>query len=107
MSVIKRAGSTDPDKIIDVWEGHSYRDVFNTVYYMRPSDHKVVADYYVQIYGPPEEQKACFNIPPYYWFKGCSNPIKIYRIPALRCAPPMDTKMARCKGRDIWGNLIK
>jgi len=104
LSVIERAGSTDPEKIINVWEGDSYRDVFNTVYYMRPCDHKVIADFYVQEYGVPEKQKASFNIPPYYWFKGCSNPVKTYRIPAAKCLPPMDTNLARCKDKDIWGN---
>jgi len=104
LSVMERAGSTDPEKIISVWEGDSYRDVFNTVYYMRPCDHKVIADYYVQEYDIPEKQKANFNIPPYYYFKGCCNPAKTYRIPAAKCLPPMDRKLARCKDKDLWGN---
>ncbi|MBW1857835.1 MAG: hypothetical protein JRI42_06120, partial [Deltaproteobacteria bacterium] len=104
LSVMERAGSTDPEKIISVWEGDSYRDVFNTVYYMRPCDHKVISDYYVQEYDIPEKQKANFNIPPYYWFKGCCNPAKTYRVPAAKCLPPMDRKLARCKDKDLWGN---
>ena len=104
MSIIRRAESTDPEKIIKVWEGDSYRDVFNTVYYMRPCDHKVIGDYYIGIYGVPEKQKATFNIPPYYWFKGCSNPIKTFRIPAEKILPPMDRNLTRCKGKDLWGN---
>ena len=104
LSVIERAGSTDPEKIINVWEGDSYRDVNNRIYYMRPCDHKVIADYFVEIYDTPEKQKAVFNIPPYYLYKGSSNPAKIIRIPAGKILPPMDTNLERCKDKDLWGN---
>ncbi len=104
LSVIERAGSTDPEKIINVWEGDSYRDVNNRIYYMRPCDHKVIADYFIEIYDTPEKQKAVFNIPPYYFYKGCSNPAKTIRIPAGKILPPMDRNLARCKDKDLWGN---
>ncbi|MBW2092873.1 MAG: ABC transporter substrate-binding protein [Deltaproteobacteria bacterium] len=97
LSVIERAGSTDPEKIIKVWEGDTYEDVNGTVYEMRACDHKVAHDLFVEIYVEPEKQKNTYNIPPYYWYKGCSEPGPVYRIPAEKVLPLMDTKLERCK----------
>ena len=44
LSVIERAASLDPEKIIKVWEGDTYQDVMGTVMKMRPCDHKVIQD---------------------------------------------------------------
>jgi ABC-type branched-subunit amino acid transport system substrate-binding protein len=100
LSVIERAGSTDPEKIIRTWEGDSYEYITGKVVKMRPCDHKAVQDLHVEVYVPPEQQKQSFNIPPYYWFKGCSNPGPVYRIPAKYVPPLMDEKLDRCKGKD-------
>jgi len=49
----------------------------------------------VEIYMPPEQQKENMNIPPYYWFKGCSYTGKSYKIPAEKIAPPADPKLCK------------
>lgn len=103
LSVIERAGSTDPEKIIKVWEGDSYQYVNGKVLKMRACDHKAIQDLHVSIYVPPEEQKVSFNIPPYYWYKGCSNVGPTYKIPAEKVLPKMDQNLDRCKGKNQWG----
>jgi branched-chain amino acid transport system substrate-binding protein len=103
LSVIERAKSTDPEKIIKVWEGDSYQYVNGKVMKMRPCDHKAIQDLHVSIYVPPDEQKVSFNIPPYYWYKGCSNVGPTFKIPAEKVLPLMDQKLDRCKGKSAWG----
>ena len=103
MSVIERAKSTDPEKIINVWENDSYRSWSGKVLRVRPCDHKVIQDLVVTEYVPPEEQKISFNIPPYYWFKDCSYTGYLHVIPAAQVLPWMDQKLDRCKGKNDWG----
>ena len=64
---------------------------------MRPCDHKAIQDLHVTVFVPPEEQKQNYNIPPYYWYKGCSFAGPSYEIPAEKVLPPMDPKLDRCK----------
>jgi len=97
LSVIERAGSTDPEKIIKVWEGDSYQMVHGKVIKMRACDHKAIQDLAAIEFVPPAEQKQSFNIPPYYYFKGCSNAGPIHVIPAAKVLPSMDPKLERCK----------
>jgi ABC-type branched-subunit amino acid transport system substrate-binding protein len=103
LSVIERAGSTDPEKIIKVWEGDSYQYENGKIMKMRGCDHKAIQDLHVAEYVPPEQQKVDFNIPPYYWFKGASYPGPIFKIPAEKVLPLMDRNLDRCKGRNDWG----
>lgn len=103
LSVIERAKSTDPEKIIKVWEGDTFRLANGKVVKMRACDHKAIQDLYVFELVPPEEQKVAFNIPPYYWYKGCSYYGPGYRIPAGKVLPQMDQKLDRCKGKNDWG----
>jgi hypothetical protein len=95
MSVLERAGSTDPEKIIQVWEGDEYQTLAG-VLKMRADDHTAIRDMYITEYVPPAEQKISMTIPPYYWFKGISNTGKILTIPAKYCIPRLDPKL---KGR--------
>ena len=44
LSVMERAKSTDPEKIIKLWEGDTYRMVNGKVVKMRACDHKVIQD---------------------------------------------------------------
>ncbi len=97
LSVIERAGSTDPEKIIKVWEGDSYQFVNGKVLTMRPCDHKTIQDLAAIEYVPPVQQSQSFNIPPFYYFKGCSNAGPIYKIPAGMIEPPIDPKLKRCQ----------
>jgi branched-chain amino acid transport system substrate-binding protein len=104
LSVIERAASLDPEKIIKIWEGDSYMDVMGTVMKMRPCDHKVIQDYYVAEYVPPAQQKVSFNIPPYYWFNNFSFTGPTAKIPAAKVLPVMDPKLERCKGKSLAGD---
>ena len=103
-SVIERAGSTDPEKIIKVWEGDTYRFANGKVVKMRACDHKAIQNFTVSEFVPPEQQKVSYNIPPYYWFKGCSFAGAGLTIPAAKVLPWMDRKMERCKGKSDWGD---
>jgi ABC-type branched-subunit amino acid transport system substrate-binding protein len=103
MSVIERAKSTDPEKIIKVWENDSYRILSGKVWRMRPCDHKLIQDLAVTEYVPPEEQKISMNIPPYRWFDECSYTGNLHIVPAEKVLPWMDPKLDRCKGKDGWG----
>lgn len=95
LSVIERAGSTDPEKIIKVWENDTWEDASGNVYKMRAVDHKTERDLFIEIYVPPEQQKQNMNIEPYYWFEGCSNTGPSYRIPAEKVLPKLDPKLKR------------
>ena len=103
LSVIERAASTDPEKIIKVWEGDKYKYQNGKVLQMRACDHKAIQDLYVAEFVPPEQQKVDFNIPPYYWFTGCSYAGPAVKIPADKVLPQMDEKLDRCKGKNGWG----
>ena len=95
ISVIERAGSTDPEKIIKVWEGDEYQTLAG-VFKMRADDHTIVQDMYASEFVPPDQQRLSMTIPPYYWFKGSSYIGKIVTIPARYCVPTLDPKL---KGR--------
>ncbi len=97
LSVIERAGSTDPEKIIKVWEGDRWKDINGKILEMRACDHKVIGDLYAEEYVPPEQQKQSYNIPPYHWFKGASGPGPVFKIPAEKVIPKMDRELDRCK----------
>jgi branched-chain amino acid transport system substrate-binding protein len=103
LSVMERAGSTDPEKIIRVWEGDTYRYVNGKVVKMRPCDHKIIQDLGIAEYVPPEQQKVSMTIPPYYWFNNTSFTGPVYKIPAAKVMPWMDQKLDRCKGKSGWG----
>jgi ABC-type branched-subunit amino acid transport system substrate-binding protein len=102
-SVMERAKSTDPEKIIKVWEGDTYQYVNGRINKMRACDHKSIQGFRVAEYVGPEEQKLSMNIPPYYWFKGASGPGPSWEIPAGKVLPLMDQNLDRCKGKNDWG----
>jgi branched-chain amino acid transport system substrate-binding protein len=104
LSVIERAGSTDPEKIIKVWEGDSYQYANGKIMKMRGCDHKAIQDLTVDLYVPPDQQKAAMNIPPYYWYKGCSFTGPAFKIPAEKVLPFMDRNLDPCKGKNAWGS---
>jgi branched-chain amino acid transport system substrate-binding protein len=103
LSVIERAGTLDPEKIIKVWEGDTYRYENGKIMKMRACDHKVIQDLHIFEFVPSDQQKQSFNIPPYYWFKGCSNGGPTFTIPAAKVLPQMDQNLDRCKGKNGWG----
>jgi ABC-type branched-subunit amino acid transport system substrate-binding protein len=103
LSVVERAKSTDPEKIIKIWENDTYQFVNGKVMKMRACDHKAILDLGITEFVPPEQQKVAFNIPPYYWYKGCSFYGPIAVVPAAKALPWMDPKLDRCKGKNGWG----
>ncbi len=102
-SVIERAKSTDPEKIIKVWEGDTYQYANGRVVKMRACDHKAIQNLTIREFVPPEQQKVSFTIPPYYWSKERSAPGPGYTIPAPKVLPWMDQRLDRCKGKNDWG----
>jgi branched-chain amino acid transport system substrate-binding protein len=100
LSVIERAGSTDPEKIIKVWEGDTYEYVNGHVAKMRACDHNTIQDVYIIEYVPPDQQKVAFNIPPYHWATDYSFLGPAYKVPAEKILPWMDPKLERCKGKN-------
>ena len=97
-SVIARAKSVDPEKIIKVWEGDTYRFSNGKVLKMRACDHKAIQELHVFEFVPPGEQKQSFNIRPYYWNANYSAPGPIHAVPAKAVSPLMDANLDRCKG---------
>jgi ABC-type branched-subunit amino acid transport system substrate-binding protein len=102
-SVMERAGSTNAEKIIPVFEGDTYRFVSGRVVRMRACDHRAIQGYRVCEYVPPEQQKMSMNMPPYYWINDGSNCGPTWDIPADKVLPWMDPKLDRCKGKDPMG----
>ena len=98
LSVVERAASADPEKIIKVWEGDTYQYANGKIQQMRACDHKTIQDLHVFEYVPPAQQKVLFNIPPYHWFKDASGPGPTFTIPAAKIVPRIDPAMDRCKG---------
>jgi len=103
LSVIERAKSTDPEKIIKAWEGDVYQYNNGKIMKMRPCDHKAIQDLHVWENVPPEQQKQSFNIPPYYWYQGTSAAGPTFTIPADKVLPLMDKNLDQCKGKSDWG----
>jgi len=95
LSVIERAGSTDPEKIIKIWEGDSYQMPNGKVISMRAEDHKAIQALHAVEFVPWQEQKVSFNIEPYYWYKGCSNAGPTFTIPAEAIMPKLDPELKR------------
>jgi len=99
LSVVERAGTTDAEKIIPVFEGDTYRFVSGRVVKMRACDHKAIQGFRMCEYVPPEQQKVSMNMPPYYWMKDNSGCGPSWEIPADKVLPLMDEKLDRCKGK--------
>ncbi|HEY5497013.1 MAG TPA: ABC transporter substrate-binding protein [Syntrophales bacterium] len=103
VSVLERAKSTDPEKVIKVWEGDTYKFVTGRILKMRACDHKAIQDFEVAEYVVPDQQKGYFSIPPYHWFTGASGSGPAWLVPAAKALPWMDQKLDRCKGKNDWG----
>jgi ABC-type branched-subunit amino acid transport system substrate-binding protein len=102
-SIIERAGTTNADKIISLWEGDTFKFMNGKILTMRACDHKAIQDLHVYEYVSPEEQKQSMNMPPYYWTKDGANRGPAFKIPAAKVLPWMDQKLDRCKGKNDWG----
>jgi branched-chain amino acid transport system substrate-binding protein len=100
LSVIERAGSTDPEKIIKTWEGDVYQYVNGHVVAMRACDHMAVQALHIVEYAGPEGQKEMINIPPYHWPGGDQFAFwsKSTKVPEDKVLPWVDPKLERCQG---------
>lgn len=103
MSVLERAQSLDPEKIIKVWEGDTYRFANGKIVMMRACDHKNIQDFTIEEYFPPDQQKEFFAIPPYSSSPKYSYSGKAWLVPAGKVLPWMDQKLDRCSGKNSWG----
>jgi len=103
VSLMERAKTTNAEKIIQLWEGDTYRQANGRVMMMRACDHKTIQDLTAEVYLPPDQQKATFTIPPYYWYKDASYMGEMHRLPAADVLPLMDPNIDRCKGKNGWG----
>ena len=83
--VLEETGSTDPQKIITAWEGHTF-DFFGWPMYMRPDDHQVIADRPINLLEFPNKWDMPNN----------AAPDDATWIPAEDCMPTFDPKL---KGR--------
>ena len=103
LSIMERAKSTDPEKMIKVWEGDTYQYVNGKIMQMRPCDHKAIQDLHIFEFVPPDQQKQSFNMPPHYWYQGTCAAGPMFKIPAEKVLPLMDRNLDRCKGKSDWG----
>jgi hypothetical protein len=84
--VIQRAGSTDPEKIIQVWEGDEYHSVTGTVLKMRACDHQTIMDLYISRLDFPTK-----------WYDKAAGYTKAFVVPSRFCMPPIAEDLERCK----------
>ena len=58
LKAVKRAGSTDTDKVIAALEGHTFTDMFANPGYIRPEDHQQVGKAYLLQVKQPDQVKG-------------------------------------------------
>ncbi len=95
LSVVERAASTDPKKVIKVWEGDTYQLPSGQILEMRACDHKQITPLTVNEFVPPDEQRQSYNIPPYHWFEGCSGTGPSTLLPADKVVPKADPELCK------------
>ena len=61
LDAIKRAKSTDPDKVVKALEGYHFEDVFARHAYIRAQDHLLIHDMYVAKIKPASEVKEPYD----------------------------------------------
>ncbi|MBI9076533.1 MAG: ABC transporter substrate-binding protein [Desulfatibacillum sp.] len=83
LDVFNRAGSSDPEKVIKVWEGDVYKGIGGNRLEMRACDHVVIRDTYATEYVYPNP-----------WFTELSSGTEVFTIPAEKSMP---VDGARCK----------
>jgi ABC-type branched-subunit amino acid transport system substrate-binding protein len=86
LDVIERAGSTDPQKIIKVWEGDEWVGLLGKPLKMRACDHRVVRDTYAAEFVFPNR-----------WYKDAAFMDKVTTIPAEFVTIPQPKDSERCK----------
>jgi len=82
--VIEKAGSTDPEKIIAVWEGYEYHSM-QGVRIMRPEDHQAIFPMYVGVTTYPTKEVY----PGAPLTEGYAGIQQVTTIPMEKCTPPI------------------
>ena len=82
--VIEKAGSTDPEKIIAVWEGYEYHSMQGTRI-MRPEDHQALFPMYVGATTYPTKEVY----PGAVFTEGYAGIHDVTTIPMEKCTPPI------------------
>jgi len=85
LDVVSRAGSTDPEKIIKVWEGDKWVGFTGTLE-MRACDHQVVRDIYISEFIFPNK-----------WFKDAASYGKPVIMPRNIAVSPTPKDLKRCR----------
>ena len=83
--VMERAGSTNPEKIIETWEGDTYK-ALNGVVHMRDCDHQMVRDVFVVEYEYPNK-----------YYESAAAPGKPFIVPAKFAIPEPPDDLERCE----------
>ena len=84
-SVMERAGTTDPEKVIAQWEGDEFETIWG-VKKMRACDHETIQDMYVTEY-----------IYPNAYYDDQSSQGFVFRVPAQFATPSVAPDLERCK----------
>jgi hypothetical protein len=96
-SVMERAKTTQSEKLIQVWEGDTYRQANGKVMKMRACDHKVIQDLSAEVYLPPDQQRQPLR----------SHPITGIRKPPIwgSCTgfPPVMSSLDGPEARSLQG----
>jgi len=82
--VMQRAASTNPEKIITVWEGDEYES-FTGKATMRACDHQQIKDVYVSVLDYPTK-----------WYENSAGYTKAFIVPAEFCTPELPEGLERC-----------
>ena len=82
--VIEKAGTTDPEKIIETWEGYEYHSMLGTRY-MRPEDHQAIYSMYVGKTTYPTKEVY----PGVPLTEGYAGIHEVTVIPMDKCTPPI------------------
>lgn len=77
LDVMQRAGTTNSEKIIKIWEGDKYQSIIGPLY-MRPQDHLALADIYLSELVFPNK-----------WFEQSASWGQVVAIPRALCTPPV------------------
>lgn len=62
LKAVERAGTKDPEAVIEALEGHTYRDMFNNPGYIRPEDHMAIADAFIVRVKREEEKTEKWDV---------------------------------------------
>ncbi|MFP3998255.1 MAG: ABC transporter substrate-binding protein [Desulfobacterales bacterium] len=84
VDILEKAGTTDPEKIIETWEGYVYESI-QGVRKMRADDHQAVFDMYVGEHDYPTDEVYSGET----YSEGYAGVTNVVTIPEKYCTPPV------------------